>query len=196
MGALDRIRQIKAMQDEVLALLRSSQVTLGQAQAVLESLESELKAPPADPHWLLYPLDKAWPVSGEFGTIYTIGGMTWAHEGIDFACPTGCAVKASASGVVSFVGVMRGYGNFVRIEHTRDGRKWSTGYAHLSSFGVVAWQSVIARQFIGASGESGNVDGAHLHVTVWSPDSTFRPIGCTEYLRGVVNPRDVMQILV
>jgi murein DD-endopeptidase MepM/ murein hydrolase activator NlpD len=158
----------------------------------LESWERSL-APHNDPRWLLFPLDIAWPVSGEFGITYTIGGVTWQHEGIDIACPTRCGVRACASGVVKFAGTWRGYGNYVQLDHQHGGATWRTAYGHLDRIDVVPGQAVIAHDTLGSSGATGNVTGAHLHLTVWDPASTFQPVGCTAYLRGVRNPRECVQ---
>jgi murein DD-endopeptidase MepM/ murein hydrolase activator NlpD len=147
----------------------------------------------ADQHWLLYPLDRLAAVSGEFGTKYNIGGKTWAHEGIDFAIPPGNAVRACADGKVIFASVKDGYGNCVRIEHERDGEKWWTWYGHLSTISVITWTRVKADELIGLSGNTGNTTGPHLHLTVQRASCTFKPDGCAETLRGVVNPRDFIK---
>jgi murein DD-endopeptidase MepM/ murein hydrolase activator NlpD len=178
----EEIGQAELSQDDALAIIK-------RIRDDIEQLEADL-SPHTDPRWLLFPLDITWPVSGEFLMMYTIGGITWQHEGIDLACPVGCGVRACASGVVTFAGVKAGYGKFVTVEHQHNAGAWKTGYAHLSVIDCIVGQAMIAHQCLGLSGATGNVSGAHLHLTVWSPDSMFKPVGCTEYLRGVVNPRD------
>lgn len=85
-----------------------------------------------------------------------------AHKGVDFAAPTGTRIKASADGVVSFVGVKGGYGNVVIIKHQNN---MSTLYAHLSRFtpGLRSGQRVSQGQIIGAVGMTGLATGPHLH---------------------------------
>jgi len=148
----------------------------------------------ANDHWMGFPFDaRPVKVTGEFGVMYTIGGMTWEHEGIDFSLPIGVPILACASAKVIFAGIKDGYGNCVRLEHLRNGEKWWTWYGHLNTIRVQTNQIVVAGEVIGASGNTGNTTGAHLHLTVQREDSDFQPKGCTATLKGVVNPRDWLQ---
>ncbi|HSC23971.1 MAG TPA: peptidoglycan DD-metalloendopeptidase family protein [Casimicrobiaceae bacterium] len=85
-----------------------------------------------------------------------------AHRGIDFAAPVGTPVRATADGVVTFVGQQTGYGNVIMVKH--DGR-YATVYAHLSRFSVDAREGTRVRQgqTIGFVGQSGWATGPHLH---------------------------------
>ena len=86
---------------------------------------------------------------------------TWRqHNGIDFAAPTGTAVRAVGDGVVEFAGQQSGYGNIIIVKHRND---LSTVYAHLSRMDVKVGQSVAQSQFIGAVGSTGWATGPHLH---------------------------------
>lgn len=86
---------------------------------------------------------------------------TWRkHNGVDFAAPTGTAVRAVGDGVVEFAGQQSGYGNVVIIKHGKD---QETVYAHLSRVDVRPGQSVSQSQFIGAVGMTGWATGPHLH---------------------------------
>src|SRR5215207_5829630 len=107
------------------------------------------------------------------------GGFTWpanshslsgndywsGHLGIDIAAGEGEAVYAADTGVVTMAqgGYNYGYGNVIQIDH---GNGYSTVYAHLSNYFVSVCQSVSAGQQIGASGNTGNSQGAHLHFEV------------------------------
>lgn len=145
-------------------------------------------------HWLMFPTNyRPIKITGEFRVMYTIGGVTWEHEGIDISLPVGVPILACASGQVILAGVKDGYGNCVRLEHLRNGEKWWTWYGHLSAIRVQTGQIVIASESVGASGNTGNVTGAHLHLTVQREDCDFQPKGCSVNLRGVVNPRDWLQ---
>lgn len=103
-----------------------------------------------------------WPADNHFLS----GNDYWSgHLGIDIAAGEGAPVYAASSGVVTMAagGYNYGYGNVVQIDH---GNGYSTVYAHLSSIGVGVCQSVSAGQWIGASGNTGNSQGAHLHFEV------------------------------
>jgi len=103
-----------------------------------------------------------WPADNHFLS----GNDYWSgHLGIDIAAGEGAAVYAADSGVVTMAqgGYNYGYGNVIQIDH---GNGYSTIYAHLSVIGVGVCSSVGAGQWIGASGNTGNSQGAHLHFEV------------------------------
>ena len=85
-----------------------------------------------------------------------------AHKGVDYAAPTGTRVKATADGVVDFVGRQNGYGNIIVLRH-RD--KYTTHYGHLSGFGPGMSKGTQVRQgdVIGYVGMTGWATGPHLH---------------------------------
>jgi murein DD-endopeptidase MepM/ murein hydrolase activator NlpD len=103
------------------------------------------------------------------------GNDYWSgHLGIDIAAGEGAPVYAADSGVVTMAdgGYNYGYGNVVQIDH---GNGYSTVYAHLSVIGVSACQSVSAGQWIGAAGNTGNSQGAHLHFEVRQSGGFINP---------------------
>jgi murein DD-endopeptidase MepM/ murein hydrolase activator NlpD len=85
-----------------------------------------------------------------------------AHKGTDFAAPIGTPIRATADGVVTFVGQQTGYGNVIMLKH--DGR-YSTVYAHLSRFAPETRQGARVHQgdTIGFVGQTGWATGPHLH---------------------------------
>ena len=85
-----------------------------------------------------------------------------AHQGVDFAAPTGTRVKASGEGVVDFVGKKGGYGNVIVLKHKNG---FSTVYGHLSAFakGLRKGLKVAQSDIIGYVGMSGLATGPHLH---------------------------------
>ena len=93
------------------------------------------------------------------------GNDYWSgHLGIDISAGEGAPVYAADNGVVTVAGWSdRGYGNMIQIDH---GNGYSTLYAHLSVIGVGVCTSVGAGQWIGAAGNTGNSQGAHLHFEV------------------------------
>jgi murein DD-endopeptidase MepM/ murein hydrolase activator NlpD len=86
---------------------------------------------------------------------------TWrAHLGVDYAAPTGTAVRTVSDGVVDFAGVQNGFGNVIFINH-KSGH--TTVYAHLSRINVQRGARVSQGQTIGAVGSTGWATGPHLH---------------------------------
>jgi murein DD-endopeptidase MepM/ murein hydrolase activator NlpD len=83
-----------------------------------------------------------------------------AHQGVDYAAPTGTPAQSVGDGVVAFAGVQGGYGNMVIVNH---GGNHSTVYAHLSRIQVKKGQTVQKGQVVGAVGSTGWSTGPHLH---------------------------------
>lgn len=85
-----------------------------------------------------------------------------SHKGVDYAAATGTKVKATADGVVSFVGKQSGYGNVVMLNHQGH---YSTTYGHLSRFttGLHRGQRVSQGEIIAYVGQTGLATGPHLH---------------------------------
>ena len=83
-----------------------------------------------------------------------------AHQGVDYAAPSGTAVRSVGDGVVEFAGVQNGYGNVIFIGH-RDHK--TTVYAHLNRIDVKRGQHVSQSEVIGAVGSTGWATGPHLH---------------------------------
>lgn len=85
-----------------------------------------------------------------------------AHKGVDYAAPTGTKIKATADGVVDFVGTQGGYGNLIMVRHSD---RYTTVYGHLSRFarGLRRGQHVSQGEVIGYVGMTGWATGPHLH---------------------------------
>lgn len=89
--------------------------------------------------------------------------QSWrAHQGVDYAAPTGTRVRAVSDGIVEFAGRNGGYGNVVVLRHQGS---YSTLYAHLSGFarGLRAGSRVSQGDSIGSVGQTGWATGPHLH---------------------------------
>lgn len=85
-----------------------------------------------------------------------------AHQGVDYAAPTGTPVRASGDGRVSLAGTKGGYGNAIVLEH---GGGISSLYGHLSRFAkdIRAGARVKQGDVIGYVGTSGMSTAPHLH---------------------------------
>ena len=95
------------------------------------------------------------------------------HTGVDWYVPTGTAVKATSSGVVSYSGWWGNYGYCVEITHN-DGNK--SRYAHLSSIPVAYGQTVRQGQVIGYSGSTGYSTGPHLLFEIYIKGVNVNPL--------------------
>ena len=124
----------------------------------------------------LWPVEGA--VTGSFGErIDPFSGEGAYHSGVDISCAYGSPVAAPADGVVIFADFMGGYGRVVTLDH---GQGVSTRFGHLSSFGVMAGQSVRRGDIIGYIGQSGRTTGPHLHYEVRIHNTPVNPY---KYLR-------------
>jgi murein DD-endopeptidase MepM/ murein hydrolase activator NlpD len=114
----------------------------------------------------------SWPSGARFLSGYDFGQN--GHNGIDISAPEGTTVWAADNGVVTMAqgGWNYGYGNVVQIDH---GNGFVTIYAHLSSMSVSQCQSISAGAPIGASGNTGNSQGAHLHFEIRQGGSPINP---------------------
>lgn len=87
--------------------------------------------------------------------------------GIDYVCPIGETVWASAEGVVIKTSnrANQPNGKHVVIEHPDKAKSY---YLHLSEISVKVGQHVTRNEHIGKSGNTsaGNSTGAHLHFTL------------------------------
>ena len=88
---------------------------------------------------------------------------TWrAHQGVDYAAPTGTPVRATAEGSVEHAGWRSGYGLTVVLRHAG---AVTTLYAHLSAIapGLRPGVRVAQGQTLGRVGQTGWATGPHLH---------------------------------
>ena len=85
-----------------------------------------------------------------------------AHRGVDYAARRGTPVRATADGVVRFVGKKGGYGNLILLNHFKI---YTTAYGHLHKFakGIRKGGRVQQGQVIGYVGSTGLSTGPHLH---------------------------------
>ncbi|HVL77631.1 MAG TPA: M23 family metallopeptidase, partial [Noviherbaspirillum sp.] len=112
--------------------------------------------------FLKYPLEFSRISSGFSLRVHPISGQWRRHQGVDFAAPTGTPIRAAADGVIDFIGVQGGYGNFIVIKHWNN---ITTAYAHMSRFasGLRKGAKVSQGEVIGYVGTTGWSTGPHLH---------------------------------
>jgi murein hydrolase activator len=122
-----------------------------------------------------------WPSRGKiirgFGLIKDKRGIELTNPGIDIEAKAGADVLAAASGVVIYINWLRGYGQFLIVDH---GAGYYTLYANLSDVLVESGDQVTAGELIALVGDSGSLEGPKLHFEVRYKKDQLNP---TEWLR-------------
>jgi murein DD-endopeptidase MepM/ murein hydrolase activator NlpD len=135
--------------------------------------------PPPPPHSFEWPI-MGGMVSSGFGIRHGV-----MHDGIDIAAPAGTPVRAADSGVVVYVGQLRGYGNVVILEHSDH---FVTVYGHDSVNMVQAGERIARGQVIAEVGTSGRATGPNLHFEVRHDNLAYNPL---EFLPADQSPAPV-----
>lgn len=122
-----------------------------------------------------------WPAIGkvtrEFGAVTDKRGLTLFNPGIDIQARLNSNVLAAAEGVVMYISWLRGYGQFIILDH---GQAYCTLYANLSDILVETGDHVMAGELIGLVGDSGSLEGPKLHFELRHRKEQLNP---TEWLR-------------
>jgi murein DD-endopeptidase MepM/ murein hydrolase activator NlpD len=110
------------------------------------------------------------------------------HEGLDFRANVGNEIFATGNGVVKHAGLKGTYGRLLIIDHDYG---YESYYAHLSSFAknIKPGTKVKRGDLIGFTGQSGMVEGPHLHYEVHKDDEPIDPLN---YLFADTTPEEYM----
>jgi murein DD-endopeptidase MepM/ murein hydrolase activator NlpD len=100
-------------------------------------------------------------------------GVRRYHAAIDWAAPTGTAVRASMDGRVATLGFNSTYGKFIILSHSNN---FQTMYAHLSATSVSQGAYVSQGAKIGEVGSTGYSTGPHLHFAVYKNGRAVNPL--------------------
>lgn len=121
--------------------------------------------------------DLVWPVHGRiigmFGAREDARGLKITNPGIDIKASYGTRVRAAATGKVIYVSWLRGYGQFIIIDH---GKGYYTLYANLSSASVDVGDDVTAGQTIAEVGDSGTLGDPRLHFELRHKKKQLNPV--------------------
>ncbi len=100
--------------------------------------------------------------------------VTRPHQGIDYAAPSGTPIWSVADGRVIYRGYAGGFGNLVKIRHSRG---YVTYYGHLSRFGagLKVGDRVRQKQVIGYVGSTGLSTGPHVCFRIAQDGRYFNP---------------------
>lgn len=122
------------------------------------------------------PINGAHITSGFGLRRHPILGYSKMHKGMDFGAPTGTPIYAAGDGVIEEAGRKGGYGNYVRIRHTKS---YATAYGHASRIakGIRPGMRVRQGQVIAYVGSTGASTGPHLHYEVIAGKSQVNPAG-------------------
>ena len=110
-----------------------------------------------------------------FGSLRSYNGSEYKyyHTGLDYCSQVGNPIYATASGVVVFAGPMTVRGNATMIDH---GWGVFSAYMHQSEILVTVGEQVETGQLIGLVGNTGRVNGPHLHFEVWAGSVQVNPL--------------------
>ncbi len=119
------------------------------------------------------------------------------HNGVDFRASVGTRVKSALAGVVAGTGNTDAYrgcyglGKWVMVNHD-DGL--STIYMHLSVISASVGQHLQTGDLIGLSGNTGNSQAPHLHVSVYATEGVrieqfVNSIGCKQAIVPLADPK-------
>ena len=140
--------------------------------------------------FLRTPMD-ASHITSPFGMReHPILGYSAMHTGVDFGAPMGTPILAAGAGKVVMAGYNGGYGNFVKLEHTRD---IGTGYGHMSRLGPGIKPGVTVRQgqVIGFVGSTGMSTGPHLHYEFYRGGHPVNPLAQKFAMQASLGGKDL-----
>jgi murein hydrolase activator len=118
-----------------------------------------------------------WPALGEiiahFGRQLNPKFNTWTENtGVDISTKTGTNIRAVASGKVTVVTWLRGYGTTMIISHPGG---YYTVYSHLDETLADVGEMVEGGSVIAKAGDSGSTGGAKLHFEIWEKKNKQDP---------------------
>ncbi|WP_293445925.1 M23 family metallopeptidase [Persephonella sp.] len=104
---------------------------------------------------------------------HPVNGQKDFHPGVDLRAKVGTPVFSTANGIVEYAGRKGAYGKMVIIQHNYG---FKTIYGHLSKIKVKTGDFVEKGQLIGFSGNTGLINGPHLHYEVRYLQRPLNPV--------------------
>lgn len=122
------------------------------------------------------PINGAHITSGFGMRMHPLLGYSKMHKGVDFGAPTGTPIYAAGDGVIVEAGRKGGYGNYVKLKHSKD---YATAYGHASRIakGIRPGVRVRQGQIIAYVGSTGASTGPHLHYEIMRDGAQVNPSG-------------------
>lgn len=94
------------------------------------------------------------------------------NRGVEFSARSGTEVRSVAPGHVRFAGWFSGYGQLVIVDHGDD---YFTIFGHLKEIDVEPGSALAGGERIGASGETGSLEGPKLYFEIRHGDQPLDP---------------------
>ena len=150
----------------ILAL--STGVALAQSGGFTPPSDEPEPPPPGEPapapatHAQVFPVPGPHTYGDGFG-VSRGGGRS--HQGVDLFAPCGSQQVAVMNGRIVHNSFHGAAGNYVVLRNKKVKRDYV--YMHLRKPGVAKGTKVVAGQWIGSTGDTGNASGCHLHFEIW-----------------------------
>ncbi len=183
-GRKKLITKLKKDRSQVQRSIAGLEEDAKEIAGILERLELESSQAPSDstlPGLAMSKGNLVWPVRGRiirpFGLARDKRGIELSNPGVDIEAKSGADVLAAAGGLVMYINWLRGYGQFIIVDH---GRGYYTLYANLSDILVDTGDRVKAGELIALAGDSGSLEGPKLHFEVRYKKDQLNP---EEWLR-------------
>ncbi|WP_457636464.1 peptidoglycan DD-metalloendopeptidase family protein [Persephonella sp.] len=117
---------------------------------------------------------KSTIITSRFGyRKHPVNGQRDFHPGVDLRAKIRTPVFSTANGIVEYAGKKGAYGKMVIIQHNYG---FKTIYGHLSKIKVKTGDFVEKGQLIGFSGNTGLINGPHLHYEVRYLQRPLNPV--------------------
>lgn len=195
-GGTDPYSDFDIYSEEASEILRwtSSRINSLERRVNIQKVSfGEIKEYYNDNHDRLSHLPAIKPINGVilsgFGMrIHPVLKYQRMHEGIDFRADIGTPLYASGNAIVKSTGRRGTYGLMVILDH---GFGYESRYAHLSGFAedLKPGTQLERGDLIGYTGQSGMVQGPHLHYEVRIDGEPVNPI---HYLFADTSPEEYM----
>lgn len=158
------IEQISEKLELADAKLEQRKKSLAELKSWVSKIQARFAATPS-----------RWPLNGYIASRFGYRTYPWKgfHTGIDVTGRYGAPIRATADGIVTFVGWRNAYGKTVIVKHQHG---ISTLYAHNSRYSVRVGQLVKKGQIICYVGTTGLTTGPHLHYEVRKGNRAVNPV--------------------
>jgi septal ring factor EnvC (AmiA/AmiB activator) len=175
---LDKIRSDKSEVASAISTLEQDMEAVAEIFADLDEGAADQTDSPALSGLKDQKGNLIWPVQGRilrsFGTTKDKRGIKLTNPGIDIKGTIGSKVVASATGKTIYISWLRGYGQFIILDH---GEGYYTLYANLSDIYVELGDMAKAGEVIAEVGELGSFEGSGLHFELRYKKESLDPTG-------------------